>query len=71
MSEINEKQKWEEYTERELSSILPILSRLGFEIEKEQPHIVGERYLMQAVTTTSGKNLFSLEKERATASGLL
>lgn len=65
MSEINEKQKWEEYTERELSSILPILSRLGFEIEKEQPHIVGERYLMQAVTTTSGKKLILLGKRKS------
>ena len=48
------KKEWEEYKERELSALLPILDKLGFEIEKEQPHIGGERYLMQAVTTTSG-----------------
>lgn len=59
MSDEN-KQTWEEYKKRELAAILPILADLGFELEPEQPHLGGERYLMQAITTQSGKKLILL-----------
>ena len=58
------KKEWEECRNRELSALLSILSKLGFEIEKEQPHMGGERYLMQAVTTTSGKKLILIGKRK-------
>jgi hypothetical protein len=51
------KQLWEGYKARELAVIKPILQKLGFELADEQPHLGGERYLMQAVTTQSGKKL--------------
>ncbi len=57
MSHINDKQIWGKYCENELAAVLPILKQLGFSIKKKQPHLIGERYLMQAVTTISGKKL--------------
>lgn len=56
----NSKREWEEYREKELSEVKPILKDLGFELDNEQPHVGGERYLMQAVTTASGKKLILL-----------
>ena len=44
----------------ELAVATPILRELGYELDVEQPHTVGERYLMQAVTTTSGRKLILL-----------
>jgi len=58
--------KWKEYMAHELSYFEPKLKALGFSLEKNQPHTAGERYLMQAVTTTSGKKLILLGKEDTT-----
>ena len=58
----NEKELWETYKTRELSILTPILLNLGFELESDQPHLIGERYLMHAVTTKSGKKLILLGK---------
>ncbi len=60
MSDENNKQEWEKYCEREFAAVLPILEQLGFQIDQEQPHLGGEKYLMQAVTTISGKKLILL-----------
>jgi len=60
MPQINNKQMWGKYCQSELTALLPILKRLGFRIKKKQPHLIGERYLMQAVTTASGKKLILL-----------
>lgn len=60
MPEINNKQEWGKYRDKELATVSTILEQLGFHLEKDQPHIMGERYLMQAVTTTSGKKLILL-----------
>jgi hypothetical protein len=38
--------KWSDETAKEVAKIAPVLSPLGYEIYKEQPHISGERYLM-------------------------
>lgn len=54
---LNEKEKWELYKKHELEKLVPLLKKLGFTLLKDQPHIGGERYLMQAITTTSGKKL--------------
>ena len=61
---INNKDAWERYCTHELAEILPILEELGFVADKEQPHLGGERYLMQAVTTESGKKLILLGREK-------
>lgn len=62
MQENNPKAAWETYREQELARIKPVLSAHGFALTEEQPHISGERYLMQAVTTTSGRKLILLGK---------
>jgi hypothetical protein len=41
----NAKKSWDEYCERELKAVRPVLSRFGFTLEEEQPHLGGERYL--------------------------
>ncbi len=51
---------WEKYKEHELEALTPILKKLGFALNKDQPHTSGERYLMHAVTTTSGRKLIIL-----------
>ncbi len=51
------KQTWEEYRAEELAAIAPLLERLGFTLDERQKHLGGERYLMRAVTTTSGQKL--------------
>ncbi len=56
----NPEKDWEAYRERELAVITPILDKLGFKLESSQPHIAGERYIMRAVTTTSGRKLILL-----------
>lgn len=40
----------------------PLLASLGFALEPNQPHIGGERFLMKAVTTTSGRKLILLAR---------
>lgn len=59
------KKAWEEYCAHELTLIRPILAHHGFTLDEAQPHISGERYLMQAVTTASGKKLILLGKDSA------
>lgn len=51
---------WEEYCAREIALLQPILASFGFSIDATQPHISGERFLMHAVTTTSGKKIILL-----------
>lgn len=53
-------QDWEAYKDRELAWIVPALSAQGYALEETQPHVSGERYLMQAVTTESGRKLILL-----------
>jgi len=57
MSEQNPKEIWESYCKEELASLSPILEKHNITLDEEQKHISGERYLMQAVTTTSGRKL--------------
>ncbi len=64
MQHPNAQQEWEQYRERELRMVAPLLETLGFELEAEQPHTGGERYLMQAVTTASGKKLILLGRRK-------
>ncbi|MEN9389990.1 MAG: hypothetical protein RLZZ283_90 [Candidatus Parcubacteria bacterium] len=48
---------WKAYVENELSTVTPILDALGYTLEHDQPHLSGERHLMQAVTTEHGRKL--------------
>lgn len=64
MQKIDKKQEWEQYCDSELDTLSPILKDLGFELEKRQPHIIGERFLMQAVTTESGRKLILLAQRK-------
>ncbi len=48
---------WETYCTSELAALRPILMAQGYTLDAEQKHMKGERYLQQAVTTTSGKKL--------------
>ena len=41
-----QKQQWELYKKQELKNAQTILGELGFNLDKKQPHIEGERYLM-------------------------
>ena len=43
-----------------MAAIAPLIASLGFVLEPNQPHIGGERFLMQAITTTSGQKLILL-----------
>ncbi len=51
---------WKDLCSRDLELLTPLLANLGIELEAVQPHIGGERFLMQAVTTTSGPKLILL-----------
>ena len=54
---MNTQEHWESYCSEELAILRPVLKRHGYTLDEQQPHLGGERYLMQAVTTTSGKKL--------------
>lgn len=58
-------QTWDAYCTKELRAIAPVLKTLGYTLDDEQPHTVGERYLMQAVTTTSGRKLILLARRKS------
>lgn len=57
---MNPETSWATYCADELHILTPILARLGYSLDSTQPHIAGERFLMQAVTTTSGRKLILL-----------
>jgi len=50
----NTQQEWEDYRQRELRAAIPILEKLGFELESEQPHTGGERFLMAGARDVGG-----------------
>lgn len=54
MHTIDSKKAWEQLCTEELSALRPILARHHITLDPEQKHMQGERYLMQAITTTSG-----------------
>ena len=62
MSESAQKRAWEQYVASIDLAIEEPLKKYGFALDDEQPHTLGERFLMQAVTTTSGKKVIFLGK---------
>ncbi len=65
MNSPDQKKEWERFREQELATITPLLEHLGYTLEERQPHITGERYLMQAVTTAHGKKLILLGERKS------
>ncbi len=57
---------WKEWCRDELVQLTPLLADLAIELELVQPHIGGERFLMQAVTTTSGPKLILIGRLKET-----
>lgn len=51
------KQTWQNYLTTELPLISSIINQHGYTLEDNQPHLKGERFLMQAITTNSGQKL--------------
>ncbi len=49
----------------EITTITAILSQLGYTLASEQPHISGERFLMQAMTTVAGQKFILLGHNEA------
>jgi hypothetical protein len=45
MSVTKFQKSWQNYRDQELTKVTPIITGLGFELDKEQVHIAGERYL--------------------------
>jgi hypothetical protein len=60
---VDSKTAWEEYCKSEIAVLTPIVQSHGITLDEVQPHISGERFLMQAVTTSSGKKLILLGKQ--------
>lgn len=59
------KAEWDGYVTEELARAKPRIARLGFELDKAQPHLAGERYLMQAITSVSGPKLILIGTEKS------
>ncbi len=57
---------WEAYKDQERARIEPILVAHNITLDVYQPHTQGERFLMQAVTTESGRKLILLGTETST-----
>ncbi len=54
---VTNKASWDTYIASELAVLSPILASSGFTLDTVQPHTIGERFLMQAVTTVGGQKL--------------
>jgi len=57
---------WQVYTDSTLRDIQSILEQQNISLDTHQPHVLGERFLMQAVTTTSGRKVILLGIETTT-----
>lgn len=62
MQKVSTKEQWEQYVQEEVAYFTPILEQKGYTVDPVQPHVQGERFLMQAVTTTSGRKVILLGK---------
>lgn len=64
MTPITSKIAWDAYIANELTTLSPLLSVYGFTLDLLQPHTIGERFLMQAVTTIGGQKLILRGKDQ-------
>jgi hypothetical protein len=56
--------EWNSYVQKERALLTPILTARSVTLEERQPHLMGERYLMQAISTTSGKKITLLGRTK-------
>lgn len=65
MTTLNTKENWQLYCQKELKQLTPLLAKYGFVLDIDQPHLKGERFLMQAATTAGGRKLilFGCDKQ--------
>lgn len=64
MTPITSKIAWDTYIANELAILSPLLGTHGFTLDPLQPHTIGERFLMQAVTTVGGQKLILRGKDQ-------
>jgi hypothetical protein len=62
----NLESEWKEYLDKEVPKVTEILRSHGITLSSDQPHIKGERFLMQALTTISGRKLILLGTDTKT-----
>lgn len=55
---------WRTYRNQELAVVTPLLEKLGYALDQKQPHVTGERHLMQAITTAHGRKLILLGRRQ-------
>lgn len=48
---------WQEYINTELPIVTDLVIKYGYLLSEEQPHLKGERFLMQAMTTNAGRKM--------------
>lgn len=51
------KTQWDQYVNQECTRLLPLLVERCVVLDQHQPNLIGERYLMQSISTTSGKKI--------------
>lgn len=56
---------WETYCKEEIDRITPILLKEGITLDDFQPHIIGERSMMEAVTTAHGRKVIVLGRSNS------
>ncbi|VAW33203.1 hypothetical protein MNBD_CPR01-307 [hydrothermal vent metagenome] len=66
---IDIQKKWEEYTAHTISEFTPSLAKLGYELDIEQPHIIGERSLTRPIK--SGSKLVLIGKRKSEKSKVI
>jgi hypothetical protein len=62
----NAKKQWQSYIDAEIQTLTPILTMHGYSLDDTQPHIQGERFLMNAVTAVSGKKVILFGNDNQT-----
>lgn len=63
---ISPESEWKEYLDKEIPKVTEILASHNITLLLDQPHIKGERFLMQALTTISGRKLILLGTDTKT-----
>ena len=58
--------EWQTYLDTELPRVRELIGARGFSLDTAQPHLIGERFLMQAMTTAGGRKLILLGTEATT-----
>lgn len=63
MSTLPTEQSWQTNLDSEIETVRGLLRKAGYRLDTQQPHLLGERFLMQNISTTSGKKLILVGKD--------